>query len=354
MSTQLVPTGTYPRRHQAELPVLPAGYRGCRFGSAFIGERELPFVLSPAYATRVHMAVLGESGSGKSKFLELFFRHLLMLGEGGMLIDPPGDLADALAAFVGYRHAEFPGCNLIKRVHFLDVSNRRAFRYDPFASLPCRSAVGRAVYDKMLGVKGDRLGRQFLRRVPAEALEIMNRLRPRLKAVLMACGVDLDGRGRHLGLGKALALANPDDDRFPYFLGQVYEHLPDNQKATFKEIMGERVSGSAKDKWESTRNALVKILDGYADLVLEPSPGSLDVKGIVDREEFVIVRLGQSPHLSYDQGVGLGGLVLDAFLEHKEAEECLPPHMRKRWTIGIDEFGDLLGWRTKRGDPQPG
>src|SRR4051812_24922310 len=65
-----------PPRHpvvvDTDLPFIdppdPRGRGVCfRMGSALL-DREVPFYFSTEY-TRVHMAVLGESGSGKSKFL---------------------------------------------------------------------------------------------------------------------------------------------------------------------------------------------------------------------------------------------------------------------------------------------
>ena len=34
---------------------------------------------------------------------------------------------------------------------------------------------------------------------------------------------------------------------------------------------------------------------------------------------------------------------MDAILEAKEAEEDLPPHLRKRCTLVVDEVGDFIG-----------
>lgn len=334
---------SYPRAHVPPLPPLHDGDTAYQFGTAFLGGRELPFYMSPARVTRVHMAVLGESGSGKSKFLELYARHLLMLGEAGMLIDPPKDLADALASFVAYRAHCAGDAGLLPRVHFLDVTDDRAFRFDPFVTLPRRSAAGKFVFDNALDVKADRVVRQVLRRVPAEAFEQMKRLRPRLKAVVMACGADLDGRGTHLGLGRARSLANPLDPHFEHFLALAYPHLPRRQQAAFREIMGEKVPVSARDRWESTQNALDDLLGGYADLILEPSPHALNVAAAVARGEFLVVGIGQSGSVSYDRSVALGGLLMDAVLEAKEAEEELPPHLRKRCTLIVDEVSDYLG-----------
>ena len=47
-----------------------------------------------------HMYVIGKSGSGKSKFMELFIRQDIVYGKGICLIDPHGDAIDAMLEFI--------------------------------------------------------------------------------------------------------------------------------------------------------------------------------------------------------------------------------------------------------------
>src|SRR5437764_1455345 len=83
-------------------PPHPPGQTVFRMGTALF-DQAIPVGFSTSYAD-VHMAVLGESGSGKSKFLELYNRYLLYSGEGGMIVDPDNDLADAILGFIAYRY----------------------------------------------------------------------------------------------------------------------------------------------------------------------------------------------------------------------------------------------------------
>src|SRR6266566_2809554 len=102
-------------------------------GDVFLGEHDLS----------VHRCVLGQSGSGKSKFLEQLMRYLMIAGRGFALIDPHGDLSEDLLAFAGYREADKKHGQLsaeaepcLPRIHYLEPSYEQVFHYDPFKYRP--------------------------------------------------------------------------------------------------------------------------------------------------------------------------------------------------------------------------
>ncbi len=265
----------------------------------------------------------------------------MLLGEGGMLVDPANDLADDVMGFVARRLVTGDEV-LVQRVHYLTLSPTLAFRYDPLGGLPHRSAVSRTVYENALRVKVDRLFRQIMRRVPAAELEVMNRMKRRMKAALAAAAVDLDGRGEHLGMGEVLSLAEPSSPRFRGLLDRAFPNLPESFQNAYREITGERVMPQAKDRWESTQNRLDEVLSPFVTLALSPGP-SIDFKSVVRNHEFVVCRMGQTPDWTYDQAVTMGGILIDALLEVKEAEENAPPHLRVPFTLVVDEVGDYIG-----------
>src|SRR5689334_17394034 len=67
-----------------------------------------------------HLAVLGGTGSGKSKFLELLMRHLHLAKRGFCLIDPHGDLSEDLLAFLAKRRQDLGTDAICKLVHYLE------------------------------------------------------------------------------------------------------------------------------------------------------------------------------------------------------------------------------------------
>src|ERR1043166_3498343 len=68
--------------------------------SLFLGydARKRPIRLKPE-DRRIHMHVLGSSGSGKSRFLEWMIRGDLKNSQGFCLVDPHGELYDSVVAY---------------------------------------------------------------------------------------------------------------------------------------------------------------------------------------------------------------------------------------------------------------
>lgn len=309
-------------------------------------DRHAPFTLQPWHLA-LHMAVLGASGSGKSKFLELLCRYSLLAWQGGMLIDPHSDLADELMAFVAYRK-KIGDDALWRRIHFLEVSSSRAFAFDPFVRLPLRSSVSKLVYEQRLKTVVDRMRRTMLRRYQESDLDIMNRLSKHLEDALYACGVALDDKNTHIGLQKALAFCDPYHPEFESLLGRVFDKLPDYVQADFAKLRATR-SEIVREKWESTINQFRRFLSPLLELVLTPSiRPSFDMREIIQKQEFVIARLGQTLDFSHDQKITVGGLLIDEVLNVREAEEGLPPEQRLPFTLILDESGEFLGEDLQR------
>ena len=82
---------------------------------------------------RRHMAVMGLSGAGKSKFLEGLCRHLMDTGNGFTLIDPHGDTAQAVADYAAAIARQRGDDYVIPRFHYLCPSLEWLFAFDPFA-----------------------------------------------------------------------------------------------------------------------------------------------------------------------------------------------------------------------------
>ncbi|MCC6954847.1 MAG: type IV secretory system conjugative DNA transfer family protein [Deltaproteobacteria bacterium] len=69
------------------------------FGSTNFRGQQVPFGIKTADRRR-HLYVVGKSGSGKSKMLELLIRNDLIHGRGVGVLDPHGDLVDNVLAYV--------------------------------------------------------------------------------------------------------------------------------------------------------------------------------------------------------------------------------------------------------------
>jgi len=326
----------------ADLTSLPpteaAGPTVFKMGTALF-DLSVPFGFSTEY-TKVHLAVLGESGAGKSKLIQLLTQFRLMAGHGGMLVDPADDLADAVLAFIAYR-LKIGDPAMMQRCHVLTIEEKLALPLrrlrrasHPYIRLPA-NIRGTARCPRGAGAS------PILRRLPGTEIEVMNRLIPRFKAVIMAGGVDHDGRGAHIGLDKGSILCSPSSPEFPHLMDLVFPHLPDDQQDVFREIMAERLVQGIKDRWESTQNRFRRALSPAIKLAVSSGP-SIDFKKAVANREFIIVRGKQSERVPPDVAMTMNGLLIDGFLQVKEAEENLPEHLRVPSSLTIDEVGDYL------------
>lgn len=312
-------------------------------GSEF--ETQQPIYLTQEQ-TAVHMAVLGGSGSGKSSFIELLLRQSMPGGMGFCYIDPHSDTANNLVAYAAAQKA-IGDDSIWRKIHFIEIGTKHAVSYDPFAHLPLRSQVTKFEYDCLLGAKVDRVCRSLLRRVAEADLEIMNRLKKWLKCILYVCGTAIDDRNTHLGLDKMLIFTDPDNPDFERFLAPVREFLPDWVQSNLRRQQEAR-SEQIRDKLESTVNRLVDILSTLVREVFAQRHPSIDVGKIIRDGDFLIAALGQTPTWSHDAKVTFGGLLIDEVLLAKEAEEDLPPHSRKPFSLVIDESGEFLGEDLQR------
>src|SRR3954451_14044887 len=78
-----------------------------------------------------HMAVLGTTGSGKSRFLWQLLREHRRMRQGFCLIDP-GDLADDFLADCAREIMRTGDKRLIRKIHFVELSPVMLARYNAF------------------------------------------------------------------------------------------------------------------------------------------------------------------------------------------------------------------------------
>src|ERR1043165_8230698 len=265
------------------------------------------------------MAVLGASGSGKSKFLYLLFASLMRAGRGFLLMDPHGDLAHALTAFAAARIARGDRV-LLNRLHVLEPS-RRGFRIDPFHNAPRRGTVSRNGYYKWLKARVDRIVRNLLRRVSEADQDVMNRMKRWLANILYACGVAIDANNMHVGLHKALVFTVPGTEEFDELMEKVFPHLPPEVQSDFEILAGTK-KPLDRERWvESTINRLRSILSPLVQEMFAPGPDALSMLDLVRSGAFVLVSLQETRGFSHDEKQIIGGLLLDELLIAKQAEE---------------------------------
>jgi hypothetical protein len=299
-----------------------------------------PFILSEE-AIQARVAVLGASGSGKSRFLFLLFASLMVARRGFLLIDPHGDLAHALLAYAKSRIDKGDRA-LLGRLHFLEPSRSR-FTLDPFASMP--HGLPRDRYEARLKARVDRVRRNLMRRVAEADQDVMLRLKRWMTNIITACGVR-DAEGRHIGLHEALVFTNPQHPTFESLYARVAAFLPDETREDFEKLR-ETKRPLDQEKWlESSINRFRDILSPITKRMFAPRTGdeSLHVGDLIRRGAFVIASLQETAEFSHDEKQGIGGLLIDEVLTAKQAEEDeVIEEKRVPFVLGIDEFSEFIG-----------
>src|SRR5947207_1826490 len=109
------------------------GWSG-NFRDIHLGKRvedDKPFLL-PGGEDPTHVLVTGQTGYGKSRFLNAIARACIDQHEAVVVIEP-GDLCDDVIAYYARKVNETGSKDVLKRIHYLRASPRRCFRYDLFS-----------------------------------------------------------------------------------------------------------------------------------------------------------------------------------------------------------------------------
>jgi hypothetical protein len=287
-----------------------------------------------------HMAVLGTTGSGKSRLLWQLLREHRRNRRGFCLIDP-GDLADDFLADCAREVIETGSKNILKKIHVLELSPFCCARYDPF-----RFHYPKAVHPELLEAarrswqhtKVQSVAEIFQRKQGQSDFEGMPRLQRNLTNVLTCVATLVEGR--RLSVADALVildLGHPLHDRA---FGRLLSAgaLPREVAADFETIHAFTRVQDLRTETESTLNRLRSLLGPLMAQTLSGTgrEPALDLYRIVQRGDYLIVKVARTPFASQDQNRGLAGLVI-----HDLVETMLvtPRELRKPFTLIIDEAG---------------
>lgn len=304
-----------------------------------------PFLLTPEQIS-VHMAILGGSGSGKSKFMELLLRQYMIDGQSFFFFDPHGDTAKDLLAFAAARAHPSVNDGMWRKIHYLKVGPDSAFSYDPFAHAPRRKSKNDVFYKSWLDTKVQFLCRAILRRFAQSDVDAMNRMLRWMENVLYFCGTAYDGNNSHNGFDKLLIATNPDHPEFEPMLQRVFPFLHDYVQQDFIALNAlngpQRVQ--TREKWiESTINNLRRIVSTLLLEVFAQRAPSINIPEIMREGGFIIADLGETGNWGHAQKTMLGGLLIQEVLHAKYVQSELLKEDRRPFTLAIDEVGEFLG-----------
>ena len=290
----------------------------------------------------VHTAILGGSGSGKSKLIERKGRCFLEGGAGFCLIDPHGDTSEDLLAYVDYKRRVKGDDKMWRKVHYLEPSFEMVFGYDPF-KYPASAPQSQAAYEAWLHTKVMAVGEVLQRKQGQMGFEGMPRLERVLRNVLTATGLAFDpARRRHLPLSDSLVFLDVFHERHEEVFALVSPHLPDDMRSDFRmwHELAKKRPQDLLTQTESTLNRLRSFLGPVVRGIFSETVNTLDFAGIVERGEVLLVNLRETDYFSADQGNAIGGLFVHEVLTTMAR---VPRERRKAFKLIIDEVGEFLG-----------
>jgi hypothetical protein len=254
-----------------------------------------------------HVAIYGGTGRGKSKFLELLLRQLLEQGRGFCLLDPHGDLAKEMAAFIYMKLAKLPR-HLTDNVHFLDPASDRTFSFDPL-----EYHGDPAHHHRWLEAKVDVTARAILRKQGEIDFRGKARLERWLKSVLYACGVRIATTGRHLPISDALVLLNPKNPYHDSIYKLIAPELPDKYRDNFEKLRQTKHPMDQEAWVESTINWLHSFLSGPVEAILGCERPSLNFRQVIENGGVVLANLAANEDrgFSEEQASAVGALIIN-------------------------------------------
>lgn len=257
---------------------------------------------------RHHAQIIGRSGSGKSTLLQNLMRADLASKRGFALIDPHGDLAQAIADAA-------PVSRTNDIIYFDPLDTTHAVGFNPLANVPPlhRGTLAAGIVSSFKHIWHESWG-------------------PRLDYILTnAVRLLLENRGSTLVALPALLtddsyraklLAKCTDPFIKAYWEGEFAHYPERLRA-------EAISPIQNKVGQFANNPILRAIIGQRT-------STLDIPRIMNSGKILIANL--SKKMGEEPSHLLGALLATAFAQAAEARADMPEHERQDFTLYVDEF----------------
>ncbi len=301
-------------------------------------ETDEPFSITEE-ETATHTVCLGATGSGKSRavidnVLQHFDHNM-----GAAVIDPHGDTVEDILGHLANRVVATGKKNWLKRVHYLEPSPFRCFKYNP-----CRFFYPKQFHQDFLEslkiawrhAKADRIAEVLQRKQGQSDFEGMPRLQRMLRNVLTAVLTEV--QGKRISLADADILLNIHHPLHGRVFGKIARRLPREVVADFEILHGFKRVEDLRRETESTVNRFRSLFSPLIKSIVNCDKG-VDLYEIIQKGHLLLVNLRETPFFTHDQKLALGGLF---FHDIHETMQVTPRELRKPFTLVIEEAGELI------------
>lgn len=301
----------------------------------------LPFQASPDQLAR-HQVVMGTTGAGKSKYFELFGRHLMDHLCGFTFVDPHGDTAEALLAYATRMAEEKGDASILDRLHYLKPSYDSLFAFDPFRYLDddIPDEHAEMAFSSWLHTTADTTARAFLRGYTEAEKQVMVRLQRWLATMLTGVGLQLSN-GRHLALADIFVLIDKRHPRHSEVFQLIQDRLPTQVLSDFRLLHSIKRQQDEDHYTESTINRLRTFFSPLTEAIFTNEHPSIDFGSIIQNQHILLVNLKRTKRFSRNQGNAIASLIINEIATHcenVEHEENRTPHH-----LIIDEASRFIG-----------
>lgn len=255
-----------------------------------------------------HMFILGQTGTGKSTLIERMVQQDIEAGEGFCLIDPHGDLAEAV-------RLELP-----KAAVYWDVADPACpFGYNPltYVAEEYRPLVASGIIDALKSQWADAWGVRMEHMLRFALLALLSRSGSSLADIVPM----FTDKGFRSGV-----LQSVTDQEVLKFWNDEYPKM--NNKNAFDGVA-------------PIANKLVAFLSNpvVRKALCEPEV-PLRFRQIMDEGRPLVVNLAKG-RLRVDVSEVLGGLILSMITNAAMTRESLPMHRRRPFLVYVDEFASF-------------
>jgi hypothetical protein len=267
-----------------------------------------------------HHHVIGSTGSGKSKFLEVLMREDLLNGRGFCLIDPHGTLYNDLLKFAAYR-------NLKREIILLDLSEPKKI-------------IGFNFFSK--NKTGD----------------VSVQVDSRLQATLHAWGVE--NADNTPTLERILRLVYTSLLEADLTLPQIAVLLDFKEKIIREQVIEKIENDLIRREWQelsdlarlkdfrdetlSAKNRLFRLLTSKALMRFLGVQGqTIDLIDAMNNQKVILVNLARSENLSPENARVFGSLLVNQFFEAAtQRKKSLSGHDPIPYHLYLDEFQNFV------------
>ena len=287
-----------------------------------------------------HMALLGTTGSGKSRMVQGICQHFISTMHGFTFIDPHGDTAEALLDYCVRQAIRSGDDEIIPRLHYLQPSEHQMFSFDPLRISRDWDERADATFAERnrIRTRAKGLVDVLLRRFSGVDKDVMRRLGRWLENAMVVLATPLPS-GERLAFSDILVMLQPTHADYPRIIKQLRSKLP---AAILEDLDYLTSLPRRRDQdfyLESSMNNVRAFADDTTEAIFGNHATPIDFEKVLKQREILIVNLRPSPSLPESTARSIADFLIHSL---SSAAAGLTKKERTSHTLFIDEASQFV------------